>query len=270
MNVFLREIVAYRRSTLIWMVSLGCLVALFVIGMYPAFTTDVAAAKVLLGKLPEAVRAAFDISLSNFFTIFGFYAYFLSFATVAGAIQAMNVGAGSIAKEFAGKTADFVLSKPITRPKVLTAKLAAAFVSVVATSAAFAGVGYVSALIVTSGTSEKVPLGTFVMLSLTLFFVQLFFLALGALFAVLIPKIKTAVAVSLPTVFSFFIVGMLGEVLGNDKVRYITPFKFFDTMYIIENAAFEGRYLILEAVLIVAFVAATYVIFLRKDIRAAA
>lgn len=270
MNVFLREIRAYRKSTLIWMASLAAMVVVFMVGMYPAFTTDVEAARALISKLPEAVRAAFDISLGNFFTVFGFYAYFLSFATVAGAIQAMNVGAGSIAKEFAGKTADFLLSKPVTRPKVLTAKLAAAFVSVLATSVAFGTAGYVSALVATSGTAEKVPLGTFALLSLTLLFIQLFFMTLGALLAVVVPKIKTAVGVSLPTVFTFFIIGMLGEILGNDNVRYVTPFKYFDSMYIINNNAFEARYLVLEAVLVVLFVGATYLIFQRKDVRAAA
>ena len=252
------------------MASLAGMVALFMIGMYPAFSADVEASKELISQLPDAVRAMFDISLSNFFTIFGFYAYFLSFATVAGAIQAMNIGAGSMAKEFAGKTADFLISKPVTRTKVLTAKLAAALVSVVATSAAFAVAGYLAALIATSGTGEKVPLDTFALLSLTMLFIQLFFMALGALLSVLIPKIKTAVSVSLPTVFAFFITGMLGELLGNEKVRYITPFKYFDTMYIINHTAFEKRYLVLELVLVVVFIAATYVIFQKKDIRAAA
>lgn len=270
MNVFLREVSAYRKSTIIWMASLAGMVALFMIGMYPTFTADVEASQALIANLPEAVRAAFDISLGNFFTIFGFYAYFLTFASVAGSIQAMNIGAGIIAKEFAGKTADFLLAKPVTRPKVLTAKLAAALLSVVLTSAAFAVVGYLAALVATSGTSETVKVGTFALLSLTLLFIQLFFLALGALFAVLIPKIKTAVSVSLPTVFGFYIIGMLGELLENDKVRYMTPFKYFDSMYIINHTAFETRYLVLEAVVVAVFVIATYVIFLKKDIRAAA
>lgn len=270
MNVFLREIVAYRKSTLIWMASLAGMVALFMMGMYPTFTADVEASRNLISQLPEAVRLAFDVSLSNFFTVFGFYAYFLSFATVAGSIQAMNIGAGILAKEFSGKTADFLVSKPVTRPKILTAKLSAALVSILVTSAAFAVVGYLAALVATAKSGETVEVGTFVLLSLTLLLIQLFFVALGALFAVLIPKIKTAVSVSLPTVFAFYIVGMLGEVLGNDNVRYVSPFKYFDTMYIINNKAFEGRYLLLEAIVVAVFVAATYVIFVKKDIRAAA
>jgi ABC-2 type transport system permease protein len=96
------------------------------------------------------------------------------------------------------------------------------------------------------------------------------FLVLGALFAVLIPKVKSVVSVTLPTVFGLYIVGTLGEVLGQTKVRYISPFRYFDTAYIISHVNLESRYLILEGVLVVATIAAVYLIYMKKDVRAAA
>lgn len=267
MNVFLREVAAYRKSTIIWMVSMAALVFMFMAGMYPAFTQDIAAAKELINGLPEAVRAAFSISVDTFFTVFGFYAYFLSFAMVAAAIQAMNIGAGVIAKEFSGKTADFLLSKPVPRWKVLTAKLAAALVSVVGVALSFGVVGYLAAL---AASEESFSAGTFFLLSLTLLLVQLFFFALGALLAVLVPKIKTVVSLTLPAVFAFFIIGTLGELVGNTEVRYLTPFKFFDPVYIITHQALESRYLLVEAIMVLVFIAATYVLLQKKNIRASA
>jgi len=265
-GVFLREIRAYRKSTLIWMAALSGIVALFM-GMFPAFTNDVEASRNLLSQLPEALRTAFNIQLANFFTIYGFYGYLLNFALLAGGIQAMNVGAGVISKEVAGKTADFLLSKPVTRSSVLTSKLAAALAVIVSTNVVFSLLAYLAALLM---SEDPFGAGTFFLMSFTLFLIQLFFLALGALFAVIIPKIKSPVSVSLPTVFAFYIIGTLGDVLGNENVRYASPFKFYDSTYIINNTALEGRYLALEAVLVVAFIAATYVIFHKKDIRAAA
>lgn len=267
MNVFLRELAANRRSTIIWMVAMAGMVTLFMLGMYPAFTQDVEASKALLEGLPEAVRAAFSISIDTFFSIFGFYAYFLSFAVVAAGIQAMNVGTGVISKEFSGKTADFLLSKPIHRPAVITAKLAAALVSIVLTAVAFGVAGFLAA---TASADEPFSAGTFFLLSLTLLLVQLFFMTLGALFAVLIPKIKTTISISLPTVFTFYIIGTLGAVLGNEEIRWVTPFKFFDPLFIVRNNALERRFLLLEVVLVVLFVAATYVIFMKKSLRASA
>jgi len=97
--------------------------------------------------------------------------------------------------------------------------------------------------------------------------VQLIFLALGALFAVIIPKVKSVVSVSLPTVFAFYIIGAIGDVLENDSFRYVSPFRFYDTNYIITNASLESRYLAVEAAIVVVAIALAYVIYLKKDVR---
>ncbi len=266
MNVFLRELSAYRKSTVIWCASLSAILLIFM-SLYPAFTNDVTAAKQVLEQFPEALRTALNISLSSFFTIYGFYGYLLSFAILAGSIQAMNIGTGIISKEVSGKTADFLLSKPMTRAQVVSAKLAAALTIIVITNVVFAGVSYLVALMV---ATEKFAAGTLFLLASTMFLVQLVFLALGALFAVLIPKIKSVIAVSMPTVFTLYIIGTLGDVLGNDKVRYLSPFKFFDTTYIIKNVSLEGKFLGIEAAIVVVAVAASYIIYIKKDVRASA
>lgn len=264
MNVFLRELAANRKSTLTWMVSMAGMVVMFMAGMYPAFTSDLAAAKDLIGSLPPAVTAAFGISLDTFFSVFGFYAYFLTFATVAAAIHAMNTGTDVISKEFSGKTADFLMSKPVKRWKIITAKLAAALVSIVAVSITFGVAGYYAAL---SATEEPFSAGTFFLLSLTVLLVQMFFVALGALFGVTLPKVKSVVTVSLPVVFAFFIIGTLGELVGAEEIRYLTPFKFFDPVYIMTNRAIQSRWLLLDAAFVVAFIIAVYVVFQKKNVR---
>ncbi len=265
-NVFLHEVRSYRRSTLIWIASLCALVVLFM-AMLPAFTRDVEASKQLIGQLPEALRRAFNIQLATFFTVYGFYGYLLNFASVAGAIMAMNLGTGIISKEVSGKTADFLLSKPITRPKVITAKLAAALLAIVVTSLAFALAGYLGAA---AASDVDVSAKTFFLMSSTFFLIQLLFLALGALFAVVLPKVKSVVAVTLPTVFAFYIIGTLGEVLGQDAVRFLSPFRYFDSGYIIKNGSLETGYLALEVAIVVLAVVATYIVYLKRDVRAAA
>lgn len=266
MNVFLRELTAYRRSMIIWVVSLSTIIVMFM-GLYPAFTNDVAATKELLSQFPEALRTALNISLANFTTLNGFYGYLLNFAILTGAIQAMNIGTGVISKEVAGKTADFLLSKPITRTRIVTAKLSAAFTVIVVTDVVFAAVSYVAAVTV---SKEPVETATLLLMASTMFLVQVMFLALGALFSVTIPKIKSVVSVSLPTVFGFYIVGVIGDVLENDSVRYVSPFRFYDTNYIISHERLDGTYLIIEVLFVVVAIALSYAIFLKKNIRASA
>ncbi|MGV8082039.1 MAG: ABC transporter permease [Coriobacteriia bacterium] len=267
MNLYLRELRAYRKPTLIWALSLSALVVIF-LSLYPAFSKDVEAFQRVLESFPEAFRLAFSLNIGGFFTIFGFYGYLLGFAILAGAIQAMNLGVGVISKEVAGKTADFLVSKPISRSRIVTAKLLAVVSALVFTNVVFCAVSYGTALAVAG--SEKFDAGTFLLLASTLLLVQLMFLALGMLFSVLLPKVKSVVGVALPTVFAFYIIGMIGEVLENDTFRYISPFRYYDTSYVIKHNALETKYLVIEAVFVVVAIVASYVIYLRKDVRAAA
>ncbi|NTW61702.1 ABC transporter permease, partial [Candidatus Saccharibacteria bacterium] len=111
---------------------------------------------------------------------------------------------------------------------------------------------------------------TFMMILAKLGLIQLAFLALGFLLSVLLKKVKSAIAVSLPVVFSFFIVGTIAAVLGIDEIKYVSPFKFFNSDYIISHNAYEVQFLILELVFVVVAVIASYTIYIKKDIRAAA
>jgi ABC-2 type transport system permease protein len=265
MNIFLHELRSYRRSTIIWAASLAALILIFMM-LFPAFSKDVATSKKLLQSLPPVVRSALGIQLANFFTIFGFYSYLFTYAVLTGSVQAMNLGASIISKEDSGKTADFLLTKPITRPQVMTAKLLAALSSLAVTNIIYLITAAASAKAV---TTESFSMKIFIMISLILFFVQLMFLALGVLVSVILPKIKSVIAVSLPVVFGFFIIAMLGSVLGNKAVRYVTPFKFYDPAYIVKHGSYEGRFIAIEIVFIIVAVAASYSIFAKKDIRSA-
>lgn len=265
MNIFWRELKAYRTSTIIWVVSLSLLVVMF-FNIFPSFASDVEQSQKLLTNLPEAIRSALDISLSNFFTAYGFFAYLLTFVSVAGAVQALNLGVGVISKEDSGKTTDFLLTKPISRFKVVTSKIAAIFCLLVITNLVFSAVSLVAADIASTAVFDW---KTFLLLSASLFLIQTFFMSLGLLSSVIIPRVKSAVVVSLPVAFGFFIIGTLGTLVGNDTVKYISPFKFYDPGYIMNHKGYEPKFLIIEAVLVIATIVLSYVIYLRKDIKAA-
>lgn len=266
MNVFLRKLRTYRKSALTWAGSLSTIVLGFM-AMYPAFSADVEGLNAVLESFPASIRALVNISAETFLSVLGFYGYLLGFAVLAAAIQAMNLGVGVIAGEVTGKTADFLISKPVPRTRIVTAKLAAALAVIVFTNVVFIAVSYAAvAISTTEGFSSRALL----LLASTMLLVQLFFFALGALFSVTIPKIKSVIAVSLPTVFAFYIIGAIGDVLDNVEVRWISPFRYFDPAYIITNESFETEYFLLTVGFAIASLIATYVIFAKKDIHAAA
>ena len=190
----------------------------------------------------------------------------MTFVTLAAAVQAMNMGVGMFSKEDSGKTADFLLTKPVTRSKVVMSKLLAGLCLLVGSNIVF---NVVVLIIAEQVTDQGIEAGKMLVLTTTVFLVQLFFFAIGFLLAMIIRKIKSVVSVSLPVVFSFFIIAMVGDVVAGDKVRYLTPFKFFNPMYIIQQGNYEFQYLLLELVVIVVAVITGFIIYNRKDIRAA-
>jgi ABC-2 type transport system permease protein len=263
MNMFLHELKAYRKSTIIWTCSLITMVILF-LAMYPAIAKDAADFKKMIENYPPALMKALGFSIDNFFSLLGFYSSFtLTYILLCGSIQAMNLGTSIISKEVREKTADFLLTKPVRRSQIMTAKLLAVITSLVITNVIYiVGASLMALAVQTEAFSYKL----FFMLSITVFFVQLMFLSLGILVSVLVPKIKSVLPISLGTVFSFFIISMLSSSIGNTTSRFITPFKYFDMMYILNNSAYEVSYIIVELLFIVTAITASYIIYSKKDI----
>jgi ABC-2 type transport system permease protein len=259
MNILLHELRAYRKSTIIWMISLVGVAALFM-SFFPSFTKDTEEFTKLLEGYPVELREAFGIDLDNFFSILGFYCYGLSFVTLCGAIQAMNLGTSIVSKEVREKTADFLLTKPVTRNAVLTNKLLAALISIILTNIVYI---VAATLLANQVATEDFSVKIFILLSLTVFFVQLLFLAIGIIISVIVPRIKSVLTVSLAVVFAFYFLGMFS---ADEAKRYLSPFKYFDTAYIMGNSSYETSFLIIGAIIIILAIAASYYIYGKKDI----
>ena len=114
--------------------------------------------------------------------------------------------------------------------------------------------------------TKKYSTEIFLLLSLTLFFLQLIFLALGIIVSVVVPRIKSVLSISLGTVFAFFIIGILASTTGDIALRYITPFKYFDFLYIIQNSSYEYSFMIVTIGFIAIAITASYFIYSKRDI----
>lgn len=132
--------------------------------------------KYLLGYPPQLLKA---IGAVDIFTMINFYAYIFSFVVVCGAIQAMNIGISIISKETRFKTADFLLTKPASRTKILTAKLLAGITSLLITNIIYIGF---SIIVVKAFQTEDFNMKIFLLISCSLFLEQLIFFALRIIY----------------------------------------------------------------------------------------
>jgi ABC-2 type transport system permease protein len=72
MNIFLHELKAYRKSTMIWTISLIMIIALYM-SMYPSFVKESEQFVKIMESYPEAIRNALGMNLTTIFTILGYY-----------------------------------------------------------------------------------------------------------------------------------------------------------------------------------------------------
>ncbi|HWQ80601.1 MAG TPA: ABC transporter permease subunit [Anaerovoracaceae bacterium] len=263
MNIFLHELKAYRRSIIIWACSMALLAVAYIF-LFKGLGRDIEDFRAFLNNMPDVIKKGFNILIDSISTLEGFYSFVFSFVVLCGAIQAMNLGTAIVSKEVRDKTADFLMTKPVSRIDIMTSKLMAAFSALVFTNIIYLGLTILAAVIVVESFNLKV----FFLISLTLFFVQLILAALGIMISVIAGKIKSVISVSLSTVFGFYIIGSLGSFLGEERVRYFSPFRYFDAAYIIKHGAYETSFAVVGIVFIIAAIAVSYLIYLRKDIHA--
>ncbi|MFJ7736326.1 ABC transporter permease subunit [Lysinibacillus sp. NPDC097287] len=262
MNIFVHELKAYRKSTFVWTFSLIAIVVLFM-SMFPSISKEIVEFTKLLEGFPEPVRKALGLEIESIGSILGYYSYMFVYLTLCGAIQAMHIGTSIVSKEVRDKTADFLLTKPVSRTTILTAKLVAALTALVMTNVVFL---ICASIMVTQVSTESFSVKSFWMISMTLFFTQLIFLSLGIVVSFVFPKIKSVLTVSLGTVFTFFIIGLLVSTTGDDVKRYLTPFKYFNPAYIIGNSSYEISFMLTGIGIIVISLVASYIMYTKKDI----
>jgi hypothetical protein len=264
MNMYIHELKSLKKSTIIWTCAMIALAALY-FSIYPSIVADAADFKQLLSDYPAPVRAGLGISLDNITSLLGFYSMVFSLITLFGAIQAMNFGVSILSKEVRERTADFLLVKPVSRSAIVSSKLLAAITMLFVTDVFYyAAASLIASLIKSGSYSGKL----FFLINLTLFFVQLIFLAIGVLVSVFFIKLKSVLPISLGVVFGFYIIGALIATGNNYSGRFISPFKYFDLAYIQKHASYEASYLFTGVAIVVIAIVVSYIIYAKKDIHA--
>ena len=266
MNVFWHELKMMRMSAVWWLVGLLGTALLF-ISLYPSFTQDVEASKKLLESFPPALQVAIGLSTDTFFSFFGFYAYVFTYVTLVAAIYSCYGGLTIFSKEEFNKTTDFLFAKPISRSALFGSKLASVLVTVVTVGVLLQVGTYAMAAAFGTGSIDTT---LFLLFSGSILLLQLWFMACGMLLSIIMPRIKNVVTTAIAVPFGFLVIGMIGAVIGDDALRYITPFKYVDYQYVIRHHSYEPQYIILSVIIVIMCLIVSFCIYARRDTRAVA
>ena len=128
MNIVKRELKANRKSLLLW--SIGVLFMVGVgMGKYAGMNGTGETMNELMAEMPKSLQAIMGSGGFDLSTAIGYYGLLFLYLVIMATIHAVMLGANIIAKEERDKTAEFLLVKPISREKVITAKLLASLIN---------------------------------------------------------------------------------------------------------------------------------------------
>jgi ABC-2 type transport system permease protein len=264
-NIFGHEFRIRLKSVLIWSLSLTALIFFF-FSIFPSFVEQAELTRQLLAKFPPVMLEAFGMNKMDLSTLLGFYSLVFVFIQLCLAIQAGNFGFGLVSIEENELTADFLLTKPVSRPMVLTSKLLAALSSLLLTDLLVGGVSLVAIGLFNAGRTYEAGTMALVLLSMPIF--QLFFLSVGLVVSLLVKRVRSVTPWSLGLAFGTYVLNAFSGVFGDVKLEYLTPFKHFDPVSVVNNAAYDTPLVLINVGITVLALVASYWLYVRRDIHA--
>ena len=264
MNIFFREMKANRKSLIIWCVCMILFILLCMV-KYSGISQTGQSFNDLMAGMPQALIVIFGLSTFNLAEMSGYFGVLFLYFLLIVAIHSSMLGANIISKEERDRTAEFLLSKPVSRNKIVTYKLLAAFVNILI----FNIVTLVSSLLIVPGYNKGASITSFiVLLMIGMFFVQLMFLFIGSGLGALAKNPKGAASAATGVLLTTYLLSMLIDL--NDKLtnlKYITPFKYFEANKILPSGKLEPVSIVLSIVIIAVFICITYTFYKKRDVK---
>jgi ABC-2 type transport system permease protein len=266
MNIFFHELKSYLKSVGIWSVA-NFLIILVYFSAFTTISAEAAEMEAMMASFPQELLIAFGMNDMDFASLLGFFGVVFLFCQVCLAIQASNYGFALVSIEERELTADFLLPKPISRTKILSAKLLAAFLALTVTNlSVWASSFFVVDL---NRNGRELDVGTLVLILSTIVLFQLFFLSAGVIISLLMKRVRSVIPLSMALSFGMYILNIFGTMVGEDKLEIISPFRHFDPNYILANGSYDLPLVMISVTVIVIAIPISYYLYGKRNITAA-
>lgn len=263
MNIYLRELKSHKLALIFW--SIG-IIALVASGMakFAAYANTGQSIVDLMNQFPKSIQTIFGLSGFDLAKAIGFYGVLYMYIALMASIHASLLGSDLISKEERDKTAEFLFVRPISRIAVVTSKLLAGLTNIVILNIVtlISSVYFVHYF----GSGETFT-GTILVLMAGLLFLQLIFFSIGAGVAGISKKSKTASSVATSILMLTFFLMMF--INFNDKLdflKYLTPFKYFEALPIMNSGGLDAMYVMLSTAIVAAMITVTYRSYSKRDL----
>ena len=262
MTLFFHELKRDRTRLIIWAAIIASMLCIS-IAIYPQMTSQMNEMGDMFAEMGE-FSAAFNMDKVNFGEYSGYFAVECgNVLGLGGAFFAALLGIGSLAKEERDRTAEFLLTHPVSRTSVVAEKLAAVITEVLILNIVVA----VSAMLASFAIGQKFDFKLFGLVFLGYLLLQI---EIACVMFGLSAFIRGGgLGIGLGFAFVLYFMNILANISENAEfLRYVTPFSYADGTEIVANGCITVKYLIPGVAFTLIGIAAALVKYNRKDIRA--
>ncbi|WP_318614088.1 ABC transporter permease subunit [Sporosarcina sp. YIM B06819] len=263
MNIVRREWKANTKSLLMWCIGVVAMVG-GGMGKYAGLGNTGDSLNELMAQMPASLQAIMGTGSLDLTTIDGYYGVLYLYLLVMMSIHAAILGATIVSKEERDKTAEFLFVKPVSRARVISAKLATSVVIVFILN----GVTLLSSILFVNLFNEGKSITTIIVLLMGgMWVLQLLFLFLGTAAAAVMKNPKLSIATSTGILLLTFILSVAIDLTDSlEGFKYVTPFKYFEAKNILSDGGYDIAFVGLSVLLMVVFITITYMYYRKRDL----
>lgn len=260
MTLVKHELWQGKLSFFIWTASIGFLLAICVF-LFPEMKGQMESVNDMFGSMGSFTEA-FGMDRLNFGTLIGFYAVECgNILGLGGAFYASLCAVGMLSKEEKDKTAEFLLTHPVSRKRIVSEKLIAVFLLITALNIVI----YALAAGSIAAVGEAIPWKELSLLHLAYYLLQMELA--GICFGISAFLRKGSAGVGLGIAAMMYFLNLIANIAdAAEFLKYITPFGYCEGADIVTNGRLDGAMVAVGIVMGVGGVIIAYLKYTKKDI----
>ena len=261
MTLVQHELKQSRISLIVWTLSIASLLAVCVF-LYPSMKNEMDAVSEMFSSM-GSFTAAFGMDKVSFGTLTGFYVVECgNIVGLGGAFFAALCGISVLAKEEKEHTAEFLMTHPVSRWRVVTDKLIAVIFQLVILNVAV----YLTAVVSIALIGEDIPWKELNLLHLAYFFLQVE--TATVCFGISAFLRRSGMGIGLGIAMLFYFLNLVANITEEaDFLKYITPCGYAEGADSVNSLSVNGEMLAVGVAFTVAGIVISYVKYCKKDLR---
>lgn len=245
----------------IWTGSIAAMLAVCIL-LFPEMKGQTDAINQAFGSM-GSFTAAFGMDVLNFGTLSGFYAIECgNVLGLGGAFFAALTAVGALSGEEKERTAEFLLTHPVSRVRVITEKLMGVLIQVTVLSVTV----FLISMAFIPAAGEEIPWKELGLLHLGYYLLQL--VIVGICFGISAFVRRGAAGLGLGVAMMLYFANLIANITEDAEfLKYITPFGFADGAQIVGDGKLDGLMVAVCMAIGLCGVAAAYWKYSGKDIQ---